>query len=498
MHNPGFARLCALAVIGCALAALQACADDGGGSLATKSLPPDCEVDADCQSQLPDLGACTQAVCNEGSCAAIDREDGASCAEAACVAASSSDLRFVAAATCLAGSCAVAKAIPCAADVCEVASCDVVAGCQVAAVADGGGCDDGNACTALDSCSAGSCTHTALDCGDADPCTADSCAAATGCVHAPIAGCVVGADPCIQADGSKTNCDDGNPCTDDGCDAAEGCTHEAVSPDGSNPIPCDDGDVCTEGEGCKGGGCSGGKTKVCSDNAPCTQQTCDKIAGCQTSPSDGPCDDGDACTNGDVCTKGACAAGPVKSCDDGKLCTIDSCDAKLGCVHTPALGCNDCQGKASCTGASLPAFALLDQNKTSASHNQLVEPLAWKGKPILMISVDGYCPTCVVQASKLQALHNQLKQQGVDVAMFALNNKVYATQYAVSGACDFPVLNDTAAAGVYGLLAVPAKQYVYVWDAQGKLVSYFVPWEFSMSDDANVAKVGALLKALAL
>ncbi len=94
-------------------------------------------------------------------------------------------------------------------------------------------------------------------------------------------------------------------------------------------------------------------------------------------------------------------------------------------------------------------------------------------------------------------MKDKLSGQGIDVAFFALNDKAYASQNAVSNACKFPVLTDTAAAGVHALLAVPGKEYVYVWDKQAKLVSFFAPWEIGLSNGANVAKLEALLTALA-
>jgi hypothetical protein len=81
--------------------------------------------------------------------------------------------------------------------------------------------------------------------------------------------------------------------------------------------------------------------------------------------------------------------------------------------------------------------------------------------------------------------------------MFALNDKAYATSTAVSNACDFPVLNDTAQAGAFAKLAVPGKEYVYVWDTSAKLVSFFKPWEIGLSNGANVDKLESLLAALA-
>ncbi len=93
-------------------------------------------------------------------------------------------------------------------------------------------------------------------------------------------------------------------------------------------------------------------------------------------------------------------------------------------------------------------------------------------------------------------MKDKLSGLGIDVAFFALNDKNYASQNAVSKACKFPVLTDTSTAGVFKLLAVPGKEYVYVWDKQGALVSFFAPWEIGLSSGANVAKLEALLTAL--
>ena len=94
-------------------------------------------------------------------------------------------------------------------------------------------------------------------------------------------------------------------------------------------------------------------------------------------------------------------------------------------------------------------------------------------------------------------MKDKLSGNGIDVAFFALSDKAYPKQNAVSAACKFPVLTDTSAADVSSLLAVPGKEYVYVWDKQAKLVSFFAPWEIGLSNGANVAKLEALLTSLA-
>jgi hypothetical protein len=86
--------------------------------------------------------------------------------------------------------------------------------------------------------------------------------------------------------------------------------------------------------------CSGGAAVACDDKNPCTGDSCDKLNGCQTTPLDGPCDDGSACTVGDSCTSGVCGPGKGNDCDDKSLCTKDSCDATAGCKNAPVT-CDD-------------------------------------------------------------------------------------------------------------------------------------------------------------
>lgn len=80
--------------------------------------------------------------------------------------------------------------------------------------------------------------------------------------------------------------------------------------------------------------------------------------------------------------------------------------------------------------------------------------------------------------------------------MFALNHFDYPKDMVVSQATSLPVLNDTKAAQTYGLLGVPDKDYVYIWDKQGLLASYFAPWQITLTNPANVTKLKELLGEL--
>jgi len=72
------------------------------------------------------------------------------------------------------------------------------------------------------------------------------------------------------------------------------------------------------------GGCT--SNSECSDNNPCTTDTC--IAGaCQFSNNNAACNDGLSCTTNDICANGTCSG--VSNCPSGQTCNVQSgvCDA---------------------------------------------------------------------------------------------------------------------------------------------------------------------------
>lgn len=223
------------------------------------------------------------------------------------------------------------------------------------------------------------------DCSDAQFCGADHAC------HTDV--CVLGACsgnkyfPCLSGGsgfGAPTVCGS-TPCETGACNVS-GCVTIGIS--GS----CDDGNPCTVGDTCSGGGCSG-KPKVCEDNDACTANQCDKFGNCvfpstggncddgnsctqdfcnaqtgkcQHNTFIGSCDDGDPCTENDVCSGGFCKPGGAATCDDKDPCTTDSCEVGNGCVHTAISGCtssgcgadptNTCQGKCTTSTSCEPAF----------------------------------------------------------------------------------------------------------------------------------------------
>lgn len=71
---------------------------------------------------------------------------------------------------------------------------------------------------------------------------------------------------------------------------------------------CDDGDLCTVGETCRGSSCQGGVARDCTFAADgCNAADCDSQVGCVTTALTGPaCDDSLFCSTGEVCMEGAC------------------------------------------------------------------------------------------------------------------------------------------------------------------------------------------------
>ncbi|MBI5608319.1 MAG: hypothetical protein HY902_05510, partial [Deltaproteobacteria bacterium] len=197
-------------------------------------------------------------------------------------------------------------------------TCDKLTGnCAPLAVNLAGPCDDGDACTLGDTCNA-------------------------------AGQCVPGEDLCqCQLAADCTALDDDNPCNGvHYCDTQKvpfTCKIKSISilPKGA---PCDDGNACTGPGSCSDASCQPGAAVPCTDNDPCTLDSCDPKAGCSHTASKGPCDDGDACNVGDNCSTGECTGSGKLVCDDGNPCTADACDpaASGACLHTPvAKGCDD-------------------------------------------------------------------------------------------------------------------------------------------------------------
>jgi len=224
-----------------------------------------------------------------------------------------------------------------------------IGSCVVVADEDGTSCDDGLFCTVDDSCQAGACTGGPQnDCGMTPPecsevvCdeTAKSCnnvALANGSTCTPDNLCESGGmcqnGLCV---GTPKDCFFSpvpNECFNSECNPQNGMCEPVAGNDGD---PCTDmNDLCSEGNTCAAGVCSGGSPKDCSFLTDgCDLGVCDANSGqCVTMAvmNGQVCDDLDACTTGELCSNGTCGGGsPVTTCSGAQTtdgCCPSTCDA---------------------------------------------------------------------------------------------------------------------------------------------------------------------------
>ncbi|MSP91478.1 MAG: hypothetical protein EXR79_06705, partial [Myxococcales bacterium] len=231
-------------------------------------------------SMCDDLNPCTDDVCVDGECKAVQKAKGATCNDDN---------------PCTGG------------DICKFGQC---VGVPIKKAA----CDDGLVCTTGDQCEEGACSGAATigPCNDGDPCTAGD--------HCDAGLCT----------GTLKLCSDGNSCTVDACDPHTGGCASAPAADAA---PCKDGDVCTVDEACFGAVCRG--RHVCDDDAVCTVDSCVPKTGgkfdCSYGfmPAGSPCNDADPCTAGDQCAGKVCKpSGPAP-------CSVQAI-TDFGCADPPA------------------------------------------------------------------------------------------------------------------------------------------------------------------
>jgi MYXO-CTERM domain-containing protein len=114
----------------------------------------------------------------------------------------------------------------------------------------------------------------------------------------------------------------------------------------ANDAQCDDKDMCNGAEKCTAGKCTAGTPLVCDDMNTCTDDSCDKLLGCQKVNNVLPCEDADMCTVDTVCAEGVCGGGGALDCADDDVCTEDVCDPDNGCGNAPIDGC--CKADTDC------------------------------------------------------------------------------------------------------------------------------------------------------
>jgi hypothetical protein len=108
------------------------------------------------------------------------------------------------------------------------------------------------------------------------------------------------------------------------CAPATGCPAAVPANEGAS---CNDSQICTTGETCQGGTCTGGAALTCSigagHNPACyIPGICSEPAGCGADivQPGNACDDGNLCTETDVCTSTGGCAGAAKVCPTNTAC----------------------------------------------------------------------------------------------------------------------------------------------------------------------------------
>ena len=375
----------------------------GGKNTCTCKVDGDCPNDGDlcngvlvcaggtCQAQAGSVvtcdpqfdGPCQKNTCAvaTGNCAQVLAIDNSVCSDgSACTGAD----------TCKGGLCKPGAAPNCDdKNLCTDDGCSPAGGCFH--LVNNKSCDDGNGCTLGDQCQAGACTgvgtcNCALDSECAAKDDGNKCNGLLLCkkaVGATSGTCTFDPATFITCDGAG----DG-PCSANVCEPAVGKCAVTNFPDGTG---CSDGTACTALDNCATGACKG--TPVpCDDGNPCTNDSCDVAKGCVITANTAACSDGNACTSGDVCVGGSCKAGVV-SCqcanssdckpfedndlcngslvcqagkcvvdpatqvacgDDGKACTTAVCDGTTGkCSQKPLVDGQPCGGGELCNGTGL-------------------------------------------------------------------------------------------------------------------------------------------------
>jgi hypothetical protein len=179
---------------------------------------------------------------------------------------------------------------------------------------------------------------TDLDCDDANSCTTDDCVAGV-CSYTNVTGACDDGDPCTENDvcqgdvcvGTAVDCSGlDDTCRVGVCNAETGVCEGLPRNEGST---CDDSDLCTLGDLCVSGTCTGTAVDCSSLDDTCNVGTCNSLTGiCEALPANegGTCDDGDSCTENDVCSNGVCAGTAVDCTGLDDDCNLGLCDPATG------------------------------------------------------------------------------------------------------------------------------------------------------------------------
>jgi hypothetical protein len=217
--------------------------------------------------------------------------------------------------------------------------------------ANGASCSDGNGCTQTDSCQTGACVGSnPVTCSASDQChVAGVCDPGTGVCSNPNqpdgSACTDG-NACTQSDACQAGvclgsnpviCNDSNLCTTDTCNSGTGACSYPNAPDGTS---CTDGNACTQTDACQSGICAGANPVVCTPSDAChVAGVCNTGTGACSNPNapDGTsCTDGNACTQTDSCQSGVCAGANPVVCTASDACHVAGvCNSGTGACSNP-------------------------------------------------------------------------------------------------------------------------------------------------------------------
>jgi hypothetical protein len=134
-----------------------------------------------------------------------------------------------------------------------------------------------------------------------------------------------------------------------------------------------------------------------------------------------------------------------------------------------SVACFGCDGDRAVNepGASAPPFALEDFQPQSARFGESYGTEEFRGSVLLMPLFAAWCPDCVGCAVLLDALFQQWLADGLNVRVMSINSiDGRSSGHKLIEACSFPLLQDTAQAGVWDkLLGSKDDHYIYTADA---------------------------------
>ncbi|MEQ9321341.1 MAG: immune inhibitor A [Polyangiaceae bacterium] len=320
--------------------------------------------------------------------------------------------------------CSAINAPPCNVAVCNEGDYPGTIGeCVVVADENGTTCDDGVFCTVGDACMDGACVGgPPNDCGLAvGPCeevtcdegsqTCSSMAANNGSACTPTDLCQINGQ-CTNGNcvGQPKDClfAPKGDCEVSVCNPADGmCTPEPdPSLDGQSCI--DPNDLCSDGNTCGNGVCSGGFPKDCSAlDVGCTVGVCDAVSG--------------QCTGMAVPAGGTCFDG-IGPCETG------TCDASMNCVPSPVPNGTACDDFSNCTTGDTCNGGVCSGTLDPMCSTYLQEAFETCPPPGWALNPEWECgaPSMVGPATAFQGTG----LLGTDLDSTYENNSDYTTSYA--------------------------------------------------------------------